>query len=82
MKHTCNVCQKCAEWDSGWEWYGSIAMEEDGLPVLKTCSEKCRSEVDDPARWLLLLWGKVGAKPSKKILKNFRKLPEEAKDVS
>ena len=76
MKHTCNVCQKCSDWGPGWEHYGSILIE-DGLPLLKTCSDQCRAKIDDPNRWLLLLWAKSGARPSRKILKTFKQYPKE-----
>jgi len=76
-KHTCNVCQGCGPWGPGWQFYGSILIEEEGLPLLKTCSDKCRAEVDDPARWILLLWKKTGAQPSKAVLKTFKRFPKE-----
>jgi hypothetical protein len=76
-KHTCNVCQACAEWGSGWQHYGSILIEEEGLPVLKTCSDKCRAKIDNPAIWLLRLWLKVGARPNKAVLKVFKRFPKE-----
>lgn len=79
MKHTCNVCQSCGEWDSRWQYYGSILIAEEGLPLLKTCSDKCRAKIDDPASWLLRLWLKVDARPSKSILKTFRTYPKEIK---
>jgi hypothetical protein len=82
VKHTCNVCQACGPWDSGWQHYGSILIEEEGLPLLKTCSDKCRARIDDPANWLLRLWIKMGVKPSKQVLKTFRRFPEEIKELS
>ena len=75
-KYTCNVCQGCGPWGPGWQFYGSILMEEEGLPLLKTCSDACRSKIDDPDQWLRLLWLKMGVTPSKQVLKHFRKLPE------
>lgn len=79
MKHTCNVCQGCGSWGPGWEFYGSILIEEEGLPLLKTCSDKCRAKIDDPDRWLLLLWAKMGARPRQVILKAFKRYPAECK---
>lgn len=76
-KHTCNVCRGCATWGSGWQSYGSYLIEEEGLPLLKTCSDKCRAQIDDPARWLLLLWIKTGARPNRKIVKTFLRFPAE-----
>ena len=74
-KHTCNVCQSCGAWGPGWEQYGSILIEEEGLPVLKTCSDKCRAEIDDPAKWLWLLWKKIGVEPRRVIAKQFKRFP-------
>ena len=69
-KYTCNVCQGCGPWGPGWQFYGSILIEEEGLPLLKTCSDACRSKIDDPDQWLRLLWLKMGVTPSKQVLKH------------
>jgi hypothetical protein len=80
-KHVCNVCQSCGEWGSGWQSYGSALIEDEGLPVLKTCSEKCRAKIDDPAGWLLRLWIKMNIRPSTKVLKTFRRFPKEIQEL-
>ncbi len=79
LKHTCNVCQACGEWGPCWQFYGSILIEEECLPLLKTCSDLCRQKIDDPARWILKLWAKSGAHPSKSVLKTFRTYPDECR---
>lgn len=40
---TCCICGHGSAWSQGWEWYGSIRVEEDCGHVLATCSDKCRS---------------------------------------
>lgn len=78
-KHTCNVCLKCEPWGAGWQFYGSLLIEEEGLPLLKTCSDKCRAQIDDPASWLLQLWEKMKVKPRAAILKTMKRLPAARK---
>lgn len=46
MIHECSICHKKEEWHDGWSWWGSLLMEDDGLPILKVCSEQCRAAVD------------------------------------
>jgi hypothetical protein len=50
-KHKCTVCGMRSDWNDSWQWYGAI--DDDGMPIIKTCSDKCRSEISDPERLLL-----------------------------
>lgn len=40
--HTCSVCRKMGKWTASWSWYGSYKDLDDGKPIIKVCSEKCR----------------------------------------
>ena len=42
LLHCCAVCDKLAPWDYNWSWYGSYKEMEDGTPVQKFCSDKCK----------------------------------------
>jgi len=42
MIHQCSICGVNQEWNDNWSWYGSIKDMENGLPIVKTCSEECR----------------------------------------
>ena len=58
----CSICHKREEWSSlphKWAWWGSILMQEDGLPLLFTCSDLCRRAVDilgGPEATLAMIW--------------------------
>lgn len=41
---TCNVCGRSEPWGSGWEWYGSLKIEEDCGHLVATCSPACRAK--------------------------------------
>ena len=40
--HCCSTCGHRAPWDENWEWYGSYKDIDEGTPVAKFCSEKCK----------------------------------------
>lgn len=40
--HTCCVCGKTSEWNLSWSWFGSEKELEDGKPVFKVCSDRCK----------------------------------------
>lgn len=40
--HRCSICGKWFTWNEGKTfWHGSYRDIDDGLPVVKLCSEKC-----------------------------------------
>ena len=41
--HTCSVCGTRDRWSKSWSWHGSVEEMDDDAPVLKFCSDKCRS---------------------------------------
>lgn len=48
--HTCNVCGKRGRWREGWEYYGSMFDEEEGLGTTicsAECKAKCMASMDD-----------------------------------
>lgn len=63
--HRCDICGKQGEWSEGtWARWGSLLMEEDGLPLLITCSDLCRTAVlfmGGPERVLGAIWDARGA---------------------
>ena len=59
-RHICTVCGRRDNWGDSWQWYGSLRDQEDGKAIIKTCSDKCRSLVVNPANILRLL--NMGAK--------------------
>ncbi len=77
--HRCYVCKTKGKWTKDWQNWGSILIEEEGLPVLMTCSQKCRDKIKNPAIELLKHWNSLGARPSKAVLKTFKQYPEECK---
>jgi hypothetical protein len=52
-------------------------MEEEGLPLLYTCSDECRAKIKDPSVALLKFWIEEGCRPRNKVLKSFRAYPPE-----
>lgn len=42
--HQCSVCSKVAPWGRSWQWCGSYEAMENGEPIVRTCSNQCRSE--------------------------------------
>ena len=77
-QHQCTVCGKTEEWNDQWQTYGSIQMQEDGAPLLFTCSEDCRARVPDPEQALADLWAQLEYHhhpqwPFKKAIKLSRK---------
>lgn len=40
--HCCVVCNKLSPWGDKWAWYGSLKEEDDGTPIQKFCSNKCK----------------------------------------
>ena len=43
LLHCCVVCGILERWSDSWIWYGSYQEEDDGVPVQKFCSEKCKA---------------------------------------
>lgn len=43
--HTCSVCSKREPWSDKWSRYCSIADEENGVPLLKFCSDDCARRI-------------------------------------
>lgn len=45
--HQCTICKREGAWTDAWQWYGSEALLE-ARPdaIIKTCSDKCRSEFE------------------------------------
>lgn len=59
MIHECSICHKKEEWNKNWMSWGSLLMEDDGLPLLLTCSDLCRKAVEllgGPHRALGAIW--------------------------
>ncbi len=52
----CYVCHKKEVWSTGWMVYNSIRDQEDGSPLLVSCSDVCRKERSDPEQDLADLW--------------------------
>lgn len=42
--HICSVCGKIGSWTQEWSWYGSYKDLDDGISVLKFCSQECRTQ--------------------------------------
>lgn len=42
--HVCTVCEYRGIWTDAWQWFGSLRDEDEGGPIVKVCSEKCRRE--------------------------------------
>lgn len=42
--HKCSVCHTEGVWTDSWVWYGSYRELDDGAPVVKLCSAKCKAE--------------------------------------
>ncbi len=61
--HKCSVCGKEERWSDQWSYYGSIEMEDDGAPLLKTCSSACRDRVPDPEQMLADIWATLKYEP-------------------
>jgi hypothetical protein len=59
----CYVCGREAAWSDGWAVYNSIRDQEEGSPLLISCSEKCRRERIDPEQDLADLWAECGWSP-------------------
>jgi hypothetical protein len=45
MTHECSVCHTTDAWCGSWQWFGSYKDLDDGLPVVRTCSDKCRAQI-------------------------------------
>lgn len=39
--HTCSACGGEGPWTETWGWYGSYLDLDNGLPMVKLCSEPC-----------------------------------------
>ena len=50
--HKCTVCGIKDVWGAGWSWYGSWKLLEDGKPITRCCSEKCRQLAGKPLNWI------------------------------
>lgn len=50
LLHCCCICGVVAPWTDGWSTYCSIREIDDGLPIPKFCSEKCRLQGGVAAR--------------------------------
>lgn len=44
--HICAVCHVRGIWGETWRWWGSVVEGEEGVPVLKTCSDACRARLE------------------------------------
>ncbi len=42
--HTCSMCGRTDTWGDTWEWYGSMREWDDGKPLIKVCSVKCKQD--------------------------------------
>jgi hypothetical protein len=42
--HTCSICGFRGFWTDRWAWYGSLKDDEEGSPIIKTCSDECLSK--------------------------------------
>lgn len=40
--HCCSVCGRIAPWGERWSWFGSYQDIDDGKPVAKFCTDKCK----------------------------------------
>jgi len=49
--HTCSVCGTEGPWGPEWQWFGSLADIEDGRPVVKVCSKKCKTRYTRSAEY-------------------------------
>ena len=43
LLHCCCICGRLDRWRDAWSFYGSYKDEEDGVPLPKFCSVKCRN---------------------------------------
>ena len=44
LLHCCCICQRLDVWSGGWSTFCSIKDLDDGAPIPKFCSEKCRAK--------------------------------------
>lgn len=70
--HECVNCAKISIWSEGWQWWGSELMVDQGLPLVKTCSDECRKAIGDPRTVLATLWKATGYMVPSKITKSMR----------
>lgn len=42
QRHRCTICGIEGAWSDAWQWFGSYKDQDEGKPVLKTCSAACR----------------------------------------
>ena len=73
--HICDMCGLIDDWGDGWQSYGSLLADDEGLPPLKTCSDDCRNTIIDPDLALLRLWKRKGCRVPPAIMKGFRRTP-------
>lgn len=45
--YQCDICGKIENWTNEWEWFGSYIDQEEGEPILYTCSSKCRGSITE-----------------------------------
>lgn len=45
--HTCSICGKTEPWGRAWVWYGSYKRLDDGKPIVKMCSARCREKAKE-----------------------------------